>query len=110
MCDLKLYASYALVGGGGSRGCFHTRRVAASELSPTHLYSTYRYFMLFVCACLCFLHQIGGKISAEDKETISNALKETIEWMDEHKEATKDEMDEKRKELEKVCNPIIAKV
>eukprot|EP00823_Brevimastigomonas_motovehiculus_P004692 TRINITY_DN31_c0_g2_i1.p1 TRINITY_DN31_c0_g2~~TRINITY_DN31_c0_g2_i1.p1 ORF type:complete len:671 (-),score=268.92 TRINITY_DN31_c0_g2_i1:490-2502(-) len=54
--------------------------------------------------------KLGSKVSAEDKETIQNALKETLEWMENNKEAGKEELDEKRKELEKVCNPIVAKV
>jgi len=54
--------------------------------------------------------KLGSKIGAEDKETISKAVSEAIEWLDEHKEATKEELDEKKKELEQVCNPIVSKV
>lgn len=54
--------------------------------------------------------KLGSKIGAEDKETISKAVSEAIEWLDEHKEATKEELDDKKKELEQVCNPIVSKV
>jgi len=54
--------------------------------------------------------KLGSKIGADDKETISKAVSEAIEWLDDHKEATKDELEEKKKELEGVCNPIISKV
>jgi len=54
--------------------------------------------------------KLGSKIGADDKETISKAVSEAIEWLDDHKEATKEELDEKKKELEGVCNPIISKV
>jgi len=54
--------------------------------------------------------KLGAKIGAEDKETISKAVTEAIEWLDEHKEATKEELDDKKKELEGVCNPIVTKI
>jgi len=54
--------------------------------------------------------KLGGKIGDEDKETISKAVTETLEWLDEHKEATKEQMDGKKKDLEAICNPIISKV
>jgi len=54
--------------------------------------------------------KLGGKIGDEDKETISKAVTETIEWLDEHKDATKEQLDSKKKELEGTCSPIISKV
>jgi len=54
--------------------------------------------------------KLGGKIGDEEKETISKAVTETLEWLDEHKEATKEQMDGKKKDLEAICNPIISKV
>ncbi|KAG8368741.1 hypothetical protein BUALT_Bualt15G0077500 [Buddleja alternifolia] len=53
--------------------------------------------------------KLGEKIEAEDKESIENALKEAIEWMDDNQNAEKDELDEKMKELESICNPILKK-
>jgi len=54
--------------------------------------------------------KLGGKISDEDKETLEEKIKETIEWLDEHKDAEKDAYAEKLKELEGVSNPIVSKL
>jgi heat shock protein 5 len=54
--------------------------------------------------------KLGDKISEEDKETIQNAITEVIEWLEEHPDAEKDQYQEKQKELEGVCNPIITKL
>jgi len=54
--------------------------------------------------------KLGSKISDEDKETIEEAVKAAIDWLDENKSATKDEYAEKQKELEAVCNPIVSKL
>jgi len=51
--------------------------------------------------------KLGGKISAEDKETIEEAVTAAIDWLDEAKDAGKEEYDEKLKELEAKCNPIV---
>jgi heat shock protein 5 len=53
---------------------------------------------------------IKDKIGEEDKETIENAVKETIEWLDEHMGADKEEYDEKYKELEQIVQPIFSKL
>jgi heat shock protein 5 len=54
--------------------------------------------------------KLGGKIEADDKEAISKAVADTIEWLDEHRDADKETLDEKKKELEGVCNPIVSKL
>jgi len=54
--------------------------------------------------------KLGGKISDEDKETIEEAIKEALEWLDDNKEASKDDFAEKQKALEAVCNPIVTKL
>ena len=51
--------------------------------------------------------KLGGKISGEDKETIEEAVTAAIDWLDEAKDAGKEEYDEKLKELEAKCNPIV---
>ena len=48
--------------------------------------------------------------SEEDKETLENAVKETLEWLDENQSATAEEFKEKQKEIEKVANPIMQSV
>jgi len=54
--------------------------------------------------------KLGGKIEAEDKETLEKAIKETLDWLDDNREADKDAYESKRKELEGVSNPIVSKL
>jgi len=54
--------------------------------------------------------KLGSKISEEDKEALEKAIKETLDWLDENREADKESFESKRKELESVSNPIISKV
>jgi len=51
-----------------------------------------------------------GKISGDDKSKIADAVKETLDWLEEHSEADKEELSQKQKDLEAVCNPIITKL
>merc|ERR1712146_804114 len=53
---------------------------------------------------------IADKISEEEKEEIENAVNEALEWLDDNQEAEKDEFEEKKKEVEKIANPIIQQV
>jgi heat shock protein 5 len=53
---------------------------------------------------------IADKISEEDKETLEEAIKEALEWLDDNQEAEKEDYEEKQKELEGVANPIIQAV
>lgn len=50
---------------------------------------------------------IGDKISEEDKESLEEAIKEALEWLDENQEAEKDDYDKKKQELESVASPIM---
>jgi len=54
--------------------------------------------------------KLKDKISAEEKETISKKCDEIMSWLDANQLAEKEEFDEKQKELEGVCNPIITKL
>jgi heat shock protein 5 len=54
--------------------------------------------------------KLGGKIDDDDKETIEEAVNEAIDWLDENADADKEELDEKLKEVEGVCNPIVSKI
>ena len=49
------------------------------------------------------------KVSAEEKEQITKACDETITWLDENQTATKEEFEDKQKELEQIVNPIMTK-
>ena len=53
--------------------------------------------------------KIGKVISAGDKSTIESALQEAQEWVEGNFQATKEEFDEKYKELEQVVQPIFTK-
>ncbi|KAL3635284.1 Luminal-binding protein 2 [Castilleja foliolosa] len=50
-----------------------------------------------------------NEIESDDKEKIEDALRDANEWLDGNQNADKDELDEKMRELEDVCNPIIKK-
>ncbi len=50
--------------------------------------------------------KIGGKISDEDKETISDAVKKALEFVDENAEASKEDLQQQLKEIEAVCKSV----
>ena len=54
--------------------------------------------------------QVAGKMAAEDKERMEAAVKEAIDWLDGNQLAEVDELEHKRKELEAVCSPIMARL
>jgi len=53
---------------------------------------------------------VGGKIDADDKAKITAAVEEAITWLDGNQMAEIDEFEDKLKELEGLCNPIISKM
>ncbi|KAI3987953.1 hypothetical protein MKX01_021067 [Papaver californicum] len=54
--------------------------------------------------------KLAEKLESEEKEKIEAAVKEALEWLDENQSAEKEDFDEKLKEVEAVCNPIITAV
>ncbi|OAY37010.1 heat shock 70 kDa protein 5 [Manihot esculenta] len=54
--------------------------------------------------------KIGGKLNPGDKQKIEKAIDETIEWLDRNQLADVDEFEDKLKELEALCNPVISKM
>lgn len=50
------------------------------------------------------------KISEDDKKVIKDKADETISWLDNNQTAEKEEFEDKKKELEKVCMPIMTKL
>jgi len=54
--------------------------------------------------------KLGDKISADDKATVEEAIKDAIDWLEQNSLAEKDEFDEKYKEVEKVVQPIFSKL
>merc|ERR1711920_787699 len=53
---------------------------------------------------------VADKISEEDKETLEEAVKETLDWLDENDDAEVEEFEKKQKELEGIANPIMSKL
>jgi len=53
---------------------------------------------------------VGGKLDADDKAKIEAAVEETITWLDGNQTAEIDEFEDKLKEIEGICNPIISKM
>jgi L1 cell adhesion molecule like protein len=54
--------------------------------------------------------KVAGKLSPTDKSTLESAVNETIKWLDATQEGSKEEYDEKQKELEVIANPIMQKL
>jgi heat shock protein 1/8 len=54
--------------------------------------------------------KVGGKLSPEEKKTIESAIDGAIAWLDANQLAEADEFEDKLKEVEAVCSPIIAKM
>ncbi|CAD6236011.1 unnamed protein product [Miscanthus lutarioriparius] len=54
--------------------------------------------------------KIASKLPAEDKKKIEDAVDSAISWLDSNQLAEVDEFEDKMKELEGICNPIIAKM
>merc|ERR1711903_47532 len=53
---------------------------------------------------------VADKIGDDDKEAIEKAIEEANEWLDDNQEAEKEDFEEKLKEVQDVCSPIISKV
>ncbi|CAL9028255.1 unnamed protein product [Prunus brigantina] len=54
--------------------------------------------------------KFAGKLDPADKEKIEKAVEDAINWLEGNQLAEVDELEDKLKELEGLCNPIIAKL
>merc|ERR1712193_432390 len=54
--------------------------------------------------------KVKDKISDDERKQIVEACDEAIKWLDSNQMAEKDEFNHQKKELEKVCTPIITKM
>ncbi|THU46320.1 hypothetical protein C4D60_Mb09t03680 [Musa balbisiana] len=54
--------------------------------------------------------KIASKLADADKKKIEDAIEQAIQWLDGNQLAEADEFEDKMKELESICNPIIAKM
>ena len=53
--------------------------------------------------------KLGGKLSAQEKETIETAVEEKIKWLEANANAEVDDFKEQKKSLEETVNPIMTK-
>ncbi|KAK0741882.1 heat shock protein 70 family [Apiosordaria backusii] len=53
--------------------------------------------------------KVDEKLDASDKETLKTEIDKIVAWLDESQQASKEEYEEKQKELEGVANPIMMK-
>jgi heat shock protein 1/8 len=54
--------------------------------------------------------KLADKFEADDKKKLTDAIDETIKWLDVSSEASKEEYESRQKELEAVANPIMQKL
>jgi heat shock protein 1/8 len=54
--------------------------------------------------------KLAGKFGSDDKTKLENAVNEAINWLDSSQEASKEEYEERQKELEGIANPIMQKL
>ncbi|KAF2296037.1 hypothetical protein GH714_035791 [Hevea brasiliensis] len=54
--------------------------------------------------------KISSKLAPDDKKKIEDVIEQAIQWLDANQLAEADEFEDKMKELESICNPIIAKM
>ena len=54
--------------------------------------------------------KLRDKMSDDDRSTIVDALTDTKDWLNANDEAEADEFEEKLKELQSICDPIIKKI
>jgi len=54
--------------------------------------------------------KLADKLESEDKETIEEAVQEALDWLDDNQDAEKEDFEDKLKEVENVCQPIVSKV
>ncbi|RID48794.1 hypothetical protein BRARA_I05279 [Brassica rapa] len=79
-------------------------RIVKEKIDAKNKLETYVYNMK------SSLEKLAEKISYEDKAKMEVVLKEALEWLEENVNAEKDDYEEKLKEVESVCNPVIKSV
>ncbi|CAC5419684.1 HSPA1s [Mytilus coruscus] len=52
----------------------------------------------------------GDKLSTQDKDDVSSACEELLKWLDHNSLAEKEEYEDKMKELQKICTPVMTKL
>ncbi|CAH2038509.1 unnamed protein product [Thlaspi arvense] len=82
-------------------------RIVKEKIDARNKLETYLYSMK---SSLNDKEKLAEKISEEDKEKMEEVLKEASDWLEENVNAEKDDYEEKMKEVESVCNPVIKSV
>merc|ERR1712023_258737 len=54
--------------------------------------------------------KLADKLTDEDKSTIKDGLTDAQDWLNANQDAEKDDFEDKLKELQAICDPIIQKV
>jgi len=54
--------------------------------------------------------QLAAKISDSDKQKINEAIDSTLRWVEGNQNASKEEFDEKQKQIEEIVQPIMTKL
>jgi len=54
--------------------------------------------------------KLADKIDEEDKSKITDALTDAQDWLNANADAEKEELEDKLKELQGVCDPIVSKI
>ena len=54
--------------------------------------------------------KLADKLSEDDKSTIQDAITEAEDWPNSNEDADKEDLDSQMKELQTVCDPIIATI
>lgn len=54
--------------------------------------------------------KLADKIEEDDKDAVLKVVQDAMDWLEDNQEADKDDFEAKQKEVEKVVNPIMAKV
>jgi heat shock protein 5 len=54
--------------------------------------------------------KLGSKLSEDDKEEIEKGVSEALEWLDENPDAEAEDIEDRKKELEAIVNPILEEI
>ncbi len=54
--------------------------------------------------------KIDHPISSGDRKELQDVIEETLDWMEDHPEAAKEDLDVKQKDVERIANPIMRKI
>ena len=54
--------------------------------------------------------KLAEKLDETDMQVIQDAIQETEDWLDSNMDAKKEDLDDKQRDLQSVCDPIIAQI